>query len=529
MRNIRDWCISRQLWWGHRIPVWYCDACDETLVAETAPARCTACGADRLRQDPDVLDTWFSSWLWTFSPLGWPDEESADLKRYHPTTLLVTAADIIFFWVARMIMASYEFRGEPPFTEVLFTGIVRDQEGRKMSKSLGNSPDPIALIDRYGADALRCSLVMLTPTGQDIFFSEATLEVGRNFCNKIFQATKLVLGHWDAADIALPDAAPEAPTGVLDLDAALAPGVGEDASPAAALGRLWSATFGAPLPRAVAEDALAAEDLWVLSRVCATAGSCNDALERRRLNDAAYAAFDFFRHELCDWYLEAIKPRLRAAETREPALFVAVLALALSYKLLHPVMPFITEELWSWLPPARGFLAASTYPDLRGDPPFPHETARFARVMEIVQVLRNLRSELGVAPGRRGGAVLRVASAAEAAELDRDAGRVALLAKLERVAVVSGGEDPRPAGVGVAGTVEVFLPMTGLVDLDRERERLAKELAKVDGWIAGCRKKLANSAFVDNAPTDVVQKQKDLLAENEARARTLRERLDALA
>ncbi|MFO7653706.1 MAG: valine--tRNA ligase, partial [Candidatus Krumholzibacteriia bacterium] len=374
MRNIRDWCISRQLWWGHRIPVWYCDGCDESVTAESAPERCPRCGGGSLTQDPDVLDTWFSSWLWTFSPLGWPDT-TADLQRYHPTSVLVTAADIIFFWVARMVMASYEFLGEPPFQEVLFTGIVRDDEGRKMSKSLGNSPDPIALIDRYGADALRCSLVMLTPTGQDIFFSESTLEVGRNFCNKIFQATKLVLGHWDQSGLPQEPAVAEAPRGTLDLDAALAAGDGWGEAPAAAVAALWRATFGSDLPVTLRDEDLALEDRWILGRVCATARECNENLEKRRLNDSAHAVFDFFRHELCDWYLEAIKPRLRDPDRQQPALVIAVLELALSYKLLHPVMPFITEELWSWLPPASGFLMVTGYPVLTGEAPFPRETA----------------------------------------------------------------------------------------------------------------------------------------------------------
>ncbi|MBE0564665.1 MAG: valine--tRNA ligase, partial [Krumholzibacteria bacterium] len=216
MRNIRDWCISRQLWWGHRIPVWYCGGCAAEIAASAAPGACPHCGSTDLAQDEDVLDTWFSSWLWTFSPLGWPGR-TPDLERFHPTTVMVTAADIIFFWVARMIMASYEFLGEKPFGEVLFTGIVRDGQGRKMSKSLGNSPDPIDLIDVYGADALRCSLVMLTPTGADINFEEPTLEVGRNFCNKIFQATKLVLGVWDEAGLAGAAAGAPAAPRTLDL------------------------------------------------------------------------------------------------------------------------------------------------------------------------------------------------------------------------------------------------------------------------------------------------------------------------
>ncbi|HOX25179.1 MAG TPA: valine--tRNA ligase [Candidatus Krumholzibacteria bacterium] len=520
--NIRDWCISRQLWWGHRLPVWYCQDCSAEIVALEPPARCQ-CGSARLEQDPDVLDTWFSSWLWTFSPLGWP-ERTADLARYHPTSVLVTAADIIFFWVARMIMASYEFLGEPPFREVLFTGIVRDAEGRKMSKSLGNSPDPIDLIDTYGADALRCSLVMLTPTGADIFFSEASLEVGRNFCNKIFQATKLVLGVWDESGLAAPRAGVAPPPGPIELVADRP----WETAPAAAFAAVWRATFGAEPPLVLRDADLQLEDRWILGRLCATARECNEHYARRRLNDAAYGAFNFFRHELCDWYLEAIKPRLRDERLRGPALSVAILELALSYKLLHPVMPFITEELWSWLPPASGRLMVSGYPDATGAPPFAGAQAAFGEVMTITGVLRNLRSELGVAPGRRGRAVLRVPSSERVAPLGAVTDLIALLVKLESVTVECGGDVPRPAGVGIAGDVEVFLPMAGLVDLDKERERLGKELAKLSGWIAGCRAKLANANFVANAPADVVQKQKDLLAENEAKVATLQERLRGL-
>jgi len=525
LRNIRDWCISRQLWWGHRIPVWYCDGCGAETVAEQTPQRCRSCGQSELTQDPDVLDTWFSSWLWTFSPLGWPDE-TADLRRYHPTSLLVTAADIIFFWVARMIMASYEFLDEPPFGEVLFHGIVRDTEGRKMSKSLGNSPDPIALIDNYGADALRCSMVMLTPTGQDIFFSEQSLEVGRNFCNKIFQATKLVLGVWEEAGLPAA-AATEAPDGEIDLAAAFTTA---DTSPdaATAMATMWRATFGQELPVALAEDDLMLADRWILGRICATARDCNENLARRRLNDAAYGIFNFFRHEFCDWYLEAIKPRLRDPQQRAAVLQVALLNLALSYKMLHPVMPFITEELWSWLPPADGYLMVSGYPVYQGEEPFTAEQERFAQVIEIVQVLRNLRSELGVAPGKRGQAVLRMAAPEQVAQMQADTEVIALLAKLETVVVVHGGADPAPAGVGVVGSVEIFLPMAGLIDMDRERERLTKELDRIEGWLRGCEAKLANEKFLANAPDAVVQKQRDLLAANEGKATQLRQRIEAL-
>jgi valyl-tRNA synthetase len=528
--NIRDWCISRQLWWGHRIPVWYCADCGTETAAAAPPHVCGQCGSVRLTQDPDVLDTWFSSWLWTFSPLGWPDRTD-DLARFHPTSVLVTGADIIFFWVARMIMAGYEFLGEPPFREVLFHGIVRDEQGRKMSKMLGNSPDPIELIDRYGADALRCSMVMLTPTGQDVFFSEPTLEVGRNFCNKVFQATKLVLGAWDEAGLPPrvegPAAAPVDAGATADFDAALAAAGGAAATPAAFATALWGELFGGAPPCALTDDALRLEDDWLLNRLWLVSRSCEENLEKRRLNDAAHVVYDFFRHELCDWYLEAVKPRLRDPDARPAAAALAVLALGVSYKLLHPLMPFITEELWSWLPPARGYLMVSSFPRALGPPVFAAEAARFDRVAEVVGVLRNTRSELGVPPGRRGRAVLR-APAELAAELTADSAQVALLAKLEQVAVVTGGDDPAPAVAGVAGAVEVFLLMEGLLDVARERERLGKELAKIEGWIHGCRAKLGNEKFVARAPAEVIAQQRELLVENEAQAAGLRRRVEAL-
>ena len=525
MGNIRDWCISRQLWWGHRIPVWYCGDCDQEIAARTAPEKCPACGSGNLTQEEDVLDTWFSSWLWTFSPLGWPDE-SSDLEKYHPTSVLVTGPDIIFFWVARMIMASYEFRGEKPFEEVLFHGIVRDEEGQKMSKSLGNSPDPIHLIDEYGADALRCSLVMLTPTGQDIFFSETTLEVGRNFCNKVFQATKLVLGAWDDAELAAGAAGSGAPR-ILAIDQ-LGSTEQWTEHPGKLFGRFWEGVFGGKPPVDIDDADLKLEDRWMLGRLLETVAACDGNMEKRRLNDAAYGVFNFFRHEYCDWYLEAIKPRLRNEQDRGPALAAAVLGLAVSYKLLHPVMPFITEELWSWLPPSRGFLMSSSFPSFQGPVPFASEGEQFAQVMEIVGVIRNLRQELGVQPGKRGSALLRTPSAAEADQLKAELPLIALLAKMESVELTDAGEDPSPAGVGVAGTVEIFLPMEGLVDLEKERARLTKELANIEGWMKGCRAKLGNKKFTANAPDKVVQKQRDLLAENEATASKLKELLDSL-
>jgi len=441
--------------------------------------------------------------------------------------VLVTAADIIFFWVARMIMASYEFMGEKPFSEVLFTGIVRDEKGQKMSKSLGNSPDPIDIIDNYGADALRCSLVMLTPTGQDIFFSETTLEVGRNFCNKIFQATKLVLGMWDEAG--LPQDATEGGEAPRTLDLA---GLGQasdwETQPARLFNEMWDGVFGGKPPVEISDDDLKLEDRWILSQLFKTVTEAGSNMDKRRLNDAAYCVFNFFRHEYCDWYLEAIKPRLRDEDNQGVALSVAVLNLAVSYKLLHPVMPFITEELWSWLPPSRGYLMTSSFPVMEQEAPFGTDFDNYEQVKEVGNVVRNVRNELGVPPGKRGMAILRVADEDRVAGLQEISGLVALLAKMETVEVVCGGEDPSPAGVGVAGTIEIFLPMKGLVDLEKEKARLEKELGKLEGWMKGCRAKLANKKFTDNAPDHVVQQQKDLLAENENKATTLVERIKGL-
>jgi len=516
MTNIRDWCISRQLWWGHRIPVWTCGSCGAETCEVDEPAACPACGAAALRQDPDVLDTWFSSWLWTFSPLGWP-EQTEDLKRFHPTSVLVTGPDIIFFWVARMIMASYHFLDEEPFREVLFHGIVRDDQGRKMSKSLGNSPDPVQLMEKYGADALRMSMVMLTPTGQDVFFGEDTLEVGRNFCNKIFQATKLVLGAWDEAGL---EAAPAAAPGACDLGAVAAAG-----APAAAAAELWRQVFGAQPPAEFRADRLELEDLWLLNRLAEAAAEVDLNLERRRLNDAAYTAYNFFRHELCDWYLESVKPRLRDEDRRREAVMLAVAALGVSYKLLHPVMPFISEELWHALPGVDSYLMTSAFPRTAAAAPFAAEAARFSQAAEVVGVIRSLRAEMNVPPGKRGSAVLICEEQEQLAGLQANAERIALLAKLEEVAVRHGGEAPSPAGTGLAGTVAVYLPMAGLVDVAKEKERLAKELAQVEGWIQGGRRKLENESFTARAPEDVVQRERDLLRDNEAKAETLRGRL----
>jgi valyl-tRNA synthetase len=498
MRNIRDWCISRQLWWGHRIPFYEC-AKGHGFVSVDPPATCPECGDTQLAQDEDVLDTWFSSWLWTFSPLGWPDE-TADLKKFHPTSVLVTGADILFFWVARMIMASYEFRSEPPFKEVLYTGIVRDEKGRKLSKSLGNSPDPLELMDRYGADALRFVLIMLTPTGQDINFSDETCETGRNFCTKIHNATRLLFGALEDAGLEFGDADPSR------MQGALGPSPGEDADEWFA--SLFHRAFGQSLPDAPLAP-LQLEDRWMLHRLAEAARRVEREMEARRLNDAAYAGYSCFWNEFCDWYLEAIKPRLRGEDegARNTALLVALAVHGALLRLLHPFLPYITEELWSQHPATGGFIVTAPMPAFGESTLLEEDARRFELVRELVGAARNLRSELGVPPGKRGRMLLGASGDREVLESLTE--QIAILAKLEEVEVIDPGTQPKQSVSAVVEGLDCYLPLEGLVDMDRERARLDKERTQLTGRLAGVRAKLENENFTGRAPAEVVERERE--------------------
>ena len=522
MRNIRDWCISRQLRWGHRIPFFECTACGHEMVQVDPPTECAKCGSDRLEQDDDVLDTWFSSWLWTFSPLGWP-AATHDLRKFHPTSVLVTGSDIIFFWVARMVMASYEFLGEPPFREVLFHGIVRDQQGRKLSKSLGNSPDPLELMDTYGADALRFVLVMLTPTGADINFADETCETGRNFCTKIWNATRLLFGHLDESGLEFGEAH------VSRMERDLAPlEIDDDFDADAWLRALYYATFGADAPSEDELAPIALEDRWMLHRLAVAAQNVERSMEARRLNDAAYAGYDCFWHEYCDWYLEAIKPRLRSEDERErnTALIVALTVHALLLRMLHPFLPYITEELWHAHPASAGFIVTAPMPRFVGEAPLRADAARFERVRDLVGAIRNLRGELGVPPGKRGHAFFRGPDSSRAA-LGSLLGPVALLAKLEACSLLE-GDAPDQSVSAVVDEVEIFLPLEGLVDLELERKRLTKEREGVAKRLDGVRGKLSNTKFVGNAPAEVVERERALEASLSDTLAKLDDRIAAL-
>jgi valyl-tRNA synthetase len=464
--GIRDWCISRQLWWGHPIPILYCSQGHQVLTGEEHDP-CPQCGSTQFTPDSDVLDTWFSSWLWPFSTLGWP-EQTSDLQEFYPTDDLITGPDIIFFWVARMVMAGYEFTGKKPFSLVHLHGIVRDEDGRKMSKSLGNSPDPIDLIDRYGADALRFTMLLLTPTGTDVLFGEKKLEIGRNFANKL----------WNAARFALMNLG--------DDEAALAGVVGQ--------------------------TDLA--DRWLHSRLLGVTLEAEQKLDEYRLNDLARLLYEFTWHEYCDWYLEMAKVRINqggpaAVEARRGILF----GLHTALKLLHPLIPFITEEIWHHLPGTDGDLINAAWPARPAGavaPADPEAEEAMALLMETVVTVRNIRSEMNVPPSREAAVSIR-ADARSAALYRECASYLKTLARISDLHIGPEVDKPRFAASDVAGSSEVFVHLEGIIDLDLERQRLDRELEKNQKLLASARRKLENPDFLDRAKPEVVEKEREKL------------------
>ena len=492
MENIRDWCISRQLWWGHRIPVWYCQAegCGETLVAREDPTACPTCGGAALEQDPDVLDTWFSSWLWPFSTLGWPDE-TPDLQRFYPNHTLVSGPDILFFWIARMIMAGLEFRGEVPFGDVYLTGMVRDHLGRKMSKSLGNGIDPLVVKERFGADALRYTVIAGSGAGTDQYLNYENLEEafgpGRNFANKL----------WNAGRFALMN-------------------LGD----------------GPRVPVDEVADALEPMDRWILSRSSRAAREVTDGFARFRLQEAALRAYEFFWGELADWYLELVKPRLRGDmgdDSRRAAQATLAQALDTALRLLHPVMPFITETVWQKLPRAAdGGDALIVAPWPRPRPEWEDDAAERSveELQSVIGAVRAIRSEYGIQPAAR--VPVRIVCGGEV-ESVLEASRRALrdLARVEELSFGGANGDIGASAVLRSGT-EVFIPLAGVIDLDRERARLREEITRIDGQIAGGEKKLSNESFVARAPENVVAYERDKLASFREQRGKLADKLSAL-
>jgi len=466
MENIRPWCISRQLWWGHRIPAWHCDADGSIHVSRTDPPACAKCGG-ALRQDPDVLDTWFSSGLWPFSTLGWPDD-TPELRRYYPTSVLVTGFDILFFWVARMAMLGLHFMRREPFRDVYIHALVRDAEGQKMSKSKGNVIDPLAIMGTYGTDAFRFTLAALAAQGRDIRISDERVEAYRNFANKLWNAARLVLSNLDGYDPA----------------AATAPG-------------------------GLAER-------WITGRLQETIATVREALEVYRFNDAAGAIYQFLWNDFCDWYLEIAKTALYRADdaaARRRVQHTLVTTLETTLRLLHPFMPFITEELWQRLPHAGASIMIAPYPRPAGGV---DEAAgrEMAVLMQAITAIRTIRGEMRLSPAQALAATVK-ATADDEALLRGHTALIETLARA-RVTVDPQATRPRASALAVVGQSEIYVELEGLVDLAAERQRLEKEIRRAADAIAFTRGKLARPEFTERAPAEIVDKERDKLAEQEA-------------
>jgi valyl-tRNA synthetase len=469
MENIRPWCISRQLWWGHRIPVWYCDADEKVFVSRTDLGACPSCGG-ALRQDEDVLDTWFSSGLWPFSTLGWPDD-TPELRTFYPTAVLITGYDILLFWVVRMAMLGLHLVGEVPFRDVYLHTLVRDPEGQKMSKTKGNVVDPLDLLDKYGTDALRFMLAsMVLPGARDIRISEERLEGARNFANKLWNAARLVLSNLEGYD-----------------------------------------------PRAGAAAADSVTDRWIRRRLAITVAEVRDALERYRFNDAASVLYQFVWSDYCDWYLEIAKRSLYRPESpaaRQATQITLVTVLEETLRLLHPLMPFITEEIWQRLPHEGDSIMVASYPTAVVLPTDEAVDRFVALAMGAVSAIRNIRGEMRISPGTTLSVTIRP-TAADAAVL---AEHRTLIEALGRAAIVVDPAATRPKGsaLGIVGASELFVDLAGVIDVGAERQRLQKEIKRVGDAMGFTRTKLGRPEFVERAPADIVDKEREKLAEHEA-------------
>ena len=476
MENIKDWCISRQLWWGHRIPCWYCEDCGEMIVSKEDPTVCPKCGSKRLEQENDVLDTWFSSALWPFSTLGFPDK-TEDLKYFYPTNLLVTAYDIIFFWVARMIFSGIEHMGEVPFPEVLIHGIVRDAQGRKMSKSLGNGIDPLAIIDKYGADSLRYSLCTGVAPGGDIRFSDEKIESGRNFMNKLWNASRYVVMNLEGKE-------------TVSID----------------------------------DVALTSADKWMLTKLQLVTAEVRRNLEKYEIGMAVTKLYDFVWSDFCDWYIELTKPMLYSQDEKAKTGALSVLKYVLEniLKLMHPFVPFITEEIWSQLNVSETIMLEK-YPVYDEKFCFTAAYDEFEGVKETIVKIRNIRAEMGVAATKKVHLFVKTS---------QDKLYTSALPYLERLAGVMSlaiVDDKSQAGDKICSAVtsnaELFIPLGELVDLEKEQARLTKEIAKVDGEIKRSKGMLNNQGFIAKAPAALVEKEKAKLEENEKLLEKLNQQL----
>lgn len=482
MENIRDWCISRQLWWGHRIPAYYCLNCNETIVAKQVPSKCS-CGHDEFRQDEDVLDTWFSSALWPFSTLGWP-EKTEDLDYFYPTSVLVTGYDIIPFWVARMIFSGLEHTGQVPFKDVLIHGMVRDSQGRKMSKSLGNGVDPLEIIDEYGADALRMSLIVGSSPGNDMRFHIEKVEASRNFANKIWNATRFIMMNLENMG------GKDLKAGQMDL-----------------------------------------ADRWIISRYNRLVGEVTENLDKYELGIAAQKVYDFIWNEYCDWYIELVKPRLYGTneEARSTALYTLVYVLSNTLKLLHPFMPFISEEIWQHLSASsEDSIMVSSWPRLKDEELDDEAEARMDSIMDTIRAVRNIRAEMDVHPSRK--TKLIIVAKEDKREIFEEA-KVYLekLAYASEIIINEAKDELAANAVPIVVDIgQIYIPLEDLVDFKSELDRLEKEKAKLEGELNRVNGKLSNPNFVEKAPAAIVKAEEEKKAKYEDMMASVLEQIDKI-
>jgi valyl-tRNA synthetase len=461
MENIRDWCISRQIWWGHQIPAWTCKACSEIQVVRETPEKCSACSSTDLEQETDVLDTWFSSALWPFSTLGWP-EKTETLKKFYPTTVLCTGFDILFFWVARMIMMGIKFMDDVPFRHVYIHALIRDAEGQKMSKTKGNVIDPLEVMEQYGTDALRFTLAAFAAQGRDIKLDEDRIDGYRNFCNKLWNASRFVLMNLEGYE------------GTCQLD--------EQAD------------------RSIA-------DQWILSRLNNTTREVNQALEDFKFNDAALTVYKFIWNEYCDWYIEFSKSRLAVeGPGKKAAQNVLLHVLEASLKLLHPFMPFITEEIWQKLPKNGDSIMVSDFPKFRVDGSDAKVEEAMGKVMEVITGVRNIRGEMNLNPGLKLNVLIKTSGADLEATLKKHAGFIRELARVDQITIGLDIEKPEVSASSVLGEMDLIIPLEGMMDFEEEKRRIEKELKKIAKDLIFLDKKLSNPNFVKKAPAEVIEK-----------------------
>ena len=484
MENIRDWCISRQLWWGHRIPVWYCKDCGQMTVSRSDVTECPHCHSHNLEQDPDVLDTWFSSWLWPFSTLGWP-EKTEDLKNFFPTDTLVSAYDIIFFWISRMIMASEEFTGKAPFHDIVITGLVRDKQGRKMSKSLGNGIDPIEVIDLYGADAMKFTLCYLAAQGQDVQIDMDSFKMGSRFANKIWNATRFLLMNAEGRTLV-----------------------------------------------AIEPEKLTVIDKWIYTRLNRTIETIDRAMDSYRFNEAAQGVYSFFWNDFCDWYVEATKQRLFSGSDEEKDLVVSVMIdlLSQSMKLMHPFLSFVTEEIYQKLPGSEGLLISQQFPSVRPEFDFPAQEALVSQLQEAVRIVRSTRSQLSIAPEKKFKVVIRPSENFTGTALFEEEKDLmsSFMGANQLIIDRSASEDVSSAYPSTALGYEVFSFVREAIDVDAEIKKLEIEIEKASKSLEGTMKKLSNPQFLQNAKSEAVAKEQGKKAEFEEKIRKSEEHIALL-